>query len=415
MSCCGSAVCGKSCGRSYAGRIAYAILFFFFTIIGWVFREWAADIFDKWVPTIQECDDNSSGGTSCSGTVAVYRVSFGLVVFHILLSLIMIRVRTYGDFRVSLQDGWWSFKAFFLVGIILAAFWIPNSFFAVYGWFALIGAAFFLLCQVVLLIEFAYSLSSTWWNKYQDEENNLYYGLLWGILIICYGLSLVGTILMFVFYHGCDENIVFITFNFVFCLVLSALSCLPQVQEHNPQSGIAQAAIVTLYTTYLTYSALTSQPHEDCNPYIQNDGTYNAATIIGLIFALISIGYASFSVAAQIGYSSPEDNETALLPHEQLQQNTEDDDEPSDEEPVGYNFSIFHLIFVLGSFYLAMVLTNWQLFSVGHENGNAQVDTGVGPVWVKIATSWVSLLIYLWTMIAPCLFPDRDFGYGDYE
>lgn len=31
-------------------------------------------------------------------------------------------------------------------------------------------------------------------------------------------------------------------------------------------------------------------------------------------------------------------------------------------------------------------------------------------VWVKICSSWAGLLLYLWTLVAPLVLPDRDFS-----
>lgn len=31
-------------------------------------------------------------------------------------------------------------------------------------------------------------------------------------------------------------------------------------------------------------------------------------------------------------------------------------------------------------------------------------------VWVKICASWTGLLLYLWTLVAPLLLPNRDFS-----
>ena len=36
--------------------------------------------------------------------------------------------------------------------------------------------------------------------------------------------------------------------------------------------------------------------------------------------------------------------------------------------------------------------------------------TGLANMWVKAVTSWVMCLVYGWTLLAPSLFPDRDFG-----
>ena len=82
-------------------------------------------------------------------------------VFHGLMALLMIRVKNSSDFRAGIQDGWWLFKLVGIVGITVAAFFIPNEFFVVFGWIALFGAAGFIIIQLVYLIEFAYSWYTT--------------------------------------------------------------------------------------------------------------------------------------------------------------------------------------------------------------------------------------------------------------
>ncbi|RHY93708.1 hypothetical protein DYB35_001169 [Aphanomyces astaci] len=60
----------------------------------------------------------------------------------------------------------------------------------------------------------------------------------------------------------------------------------------------------------------------------------------------------------------------------------------------------FHLIMVVGAMYMAMVLTQWDTAS-GHEDGAA--------MWVHITSQWVSIAVYMWTLVAPYLVPDREF------
>lgn len=48
--------------------------------------------------------------------------------------------------------------------------------------------------------------------------------------------------------------------NLILCLLISVLSILPGVQERLPHSGLLQSSLVTLYTIYLTWSAVANNP-----------------------------------------------------------------------------------------------------------------------------------------------------------
>jgi hypothetical protein len=56
------------------------------------------------------------------------------------------------------------------------------------------------------------------------------------------------------------------------------------------------------------------------------------------------------------------------------------------------------------------VLTNW----VTYQANNSQSDprTGRTAMWIQAAGCWIAVLIYLWSLIAPKIFPNRDFGSG---
>jgi hypothetical protein len=54
-----------------------------------------------------------------------------------------------------------------------------------------------------------------------------------------------------------------------------------------------------------------------------------------------------------------------------------------------------------------MLLTGWG--SKGME-GKDIIDVGWPSVWVKIVSQWVTSVLYIWTMLAPMVFPDRDFS-----
>ena len=66
--------------------------------------------------------------------------------------------------------------------------------------------------------------------------------------------------------------------------------------------------------------------------------------------------------------------------------------------------------FVLGviSCWFAMAMTSWGSIKTG---GNvANPDAGSVSMWIIIASQWLVLALFLWTLVAPRLFPGRDFS-----
>merc|ERR1719150_2610608 len=75
---------------------------------------------------------------------------------------------------------------------------------------------------------------------------------------------------------------------------------------------------------------------------------------------------------------------------------------------VAYSWSLFHLMFALATLYIMMTLTNW--FHPSSSNIE-KFSANEGAVWVKIVSSWLCGALYLWTLVAPMILQDRDFGY----
>jgi hypothetical protein len=45
-----------------------------------------------------------------------------------------------------------------------------------------------------------------------------------------------------------------------------------------------------------------------------------------------------------------------------------------------------------------------------HSQDKDRIDIGWASVWVKTGALWLTSLLYVWTLVAPSLFPDRDFS-----
>uniref|UniRef100_A0A0E0DEE0 Uncharacterized protein n=1 Tax=Oryza meridionalis TaxID=40149 RepID=A0A0E0DEE0_9ORYZ len=55
----------------------------------------------------------------------------------------------------------------------------------------------------------------------------------------------------------------------------------------------------------------------------------------------------------------------------------------------------------------AMLLTGWTSAA---SDSSELMDVGWTTVWVRICTEWATAALYIWTLVAPLLFPDRDFS-----
>ena len=59
----------------------------------------------------------------------------------------------------------------------------------------------------------------------------------------------------------------------------------------------------------------------------------------------------------------------------------------------------------LASLYVGMLITNWKSASL--ITGNL-ISNDFG-FWVRLLISWLTALLYVWTLLAPRICPNRDF------
>lgn len=363
------------------------------------------------------------------GYKSVYRMCFAMTCFFFLFSAIMIRVRTSRDPRAALQNGFWFFKFLILVGITVGAFFIPDGTFnTVWFYFGAVGSFIFILIQLILLIDFAHSWNKIWVENAEEGNSKGWYAALLFFTVLNFALAFTAVVLFYVYYtqsDDCTEHKVFISLNLIFCIVISVVSILPKVQEAQPHSGLLQASIISLYTMYVTWSAMTNNPNRKCNPsllsLVSNVSTHessgedpghvqwwDAQAIVGLIIFLFCTLYASIrsSSNAQVnklmqteetGGSSGE----GVVGEDGVLRAVD-----NEEDGVTYSYSFFHFHLCLASLYIMMTLTNWYQ----PDTTTQAMKSSMPAVWVKMCSSWLGLALYLWTLIAPLIFPDRDFS-----
>lgn len=122
-------------------------------------------------------------------------------------------------------------------------------------------------------------------DNYTEKESRVWYCLLLSATGIQYILAVTAAVLLYV-YYDCALNNFFITFNLILCICVSIISILPVVQERIPRSGLLQSAVVTLYTMYLTWSALSNNPDHKCHTgdiFPSGNGNSKASYLMAII------------------------------------------------------------------------------------------------------------------------------------
>lgn len=445
--------CCPNSKNSTVTRLIYAFLLLLSTFVACIMLAPGMEVQLKKVPGF--CDEglhtrlpHINGFVNCDvmvGYRAVYRISFAMAVFFFIFSLLMLQVKTSKDPRASVHNGFWFFKIAAIVGLMVGAFYIPEGPFTT-AWFIIgtLGAFCFILIQLVLLVDFAHSWNESWVERMEEGNSRCWYVALLCFTSLFYILSITFVVLFYVFYtkpDGCAKNKFFISFNMILCIAVSIVSILPKVQEHQPRSGLLQSSIISLYTMYLTWSAMSNEPDRSCNPSLLNIITqitaptiapdnatvipattappkslqwWDAQSIVGLAIFVLCLLYSSIrsSSNSQVNKLTFSTSDNAILDDSVGTDGASVEDGNArrvmDNEKGGvqYNYAFFHFMLLLASLYIMMTLTNWY-----SPDADFKTMTSKWPaVWVKITSSWVCLLLYLWTLVAPLVLTNRDFA-----
>ena len=452
-----------NCNSSVATRVGYSIIFILNSLIAWLMRtRWAINALEKLTYDYLKMECPSG---KCYGVLAVHRFCFALSLFHVILGLFLIGVKDTRTNRASIQNGWWGPKFLLWISLVVVAFTIPNEFFIIWSnYIALVGASVFILVGLVLLVDFAHTWSETCLDKWEDSESNSWKYILLGSTLGMYLASIIITILLFVFFSGssCGLNTTFLSIHAVMILVITFLCVHPAVQDANPKSGLAQASMVTAYCTYLTASAIINRGESEatnCNPLGSGSVTSRSTTVVlGAIFTLLAIAYSTTRAATQskalvgknkkkveiqggeyealeqsidnvqdvsdVVTNQPKSNgdirtqallaavDAGSLPASALEEDNDqsdndddniakDDDNDDERKGTKYNYSWFHVVFILAAMYVSMLLTDWNKIKSGNDNetGDELVWIGRSPVamWVRMISSWLCYFIYIWS------------------
>lgn len=443
-SCCSSSLSslGSLTSSSLMVRITYALWLLFNSVVSWI--SMSANKSILW-------PGKSCTSTGECGFFTVHRLNFALGMMHLILAAIMVNIKSTKDARATLQNKAWTFKFIFYLLLIVLAYWIPNEFYIWFSrWVSVPSGFLFILIGVVLLVDFAHEWAETCIQHVEQEDENSGFWrklLIWSTSLMYSGSVIMMVVMFVLFCHdGCDMNRSSATINVILSLVVSVASIHPRVQEFNPKCGLAQSSMVSVYCTYLTMSAMASEPDDKlCNPLVRTSNTRKFSTVLGALFTFIAIAYTTTRAAANnalsvrsgaislydddVEYSGIGESrnqlrlqaikqaveegalpQSALLDYEAEQQRMlmHDGSASSEDDEfhvTKYNYSLFHFIFFLATQWIVILLT----IKVTQDDVGDFIPVGRTYFysWVKIISAWICYGLYGWTLFAPIIMPDR--------
>lgn len=384
------------------------------------------------------CDDHN-----CKGYWAVYRIAFSLSGFFLLMA-----VGTACRCAASeyLHRGFWFAKALLLLGIVAGSIFAPNEMFGYYAWVARFVAPLFLLYQIMLYIDFGYTLNAKLVQK--DDDAHLFCGcsndsgraykivnLVLAFALLVGSLTAIGVMYAAYPLEGCPFNTLAITTTLLFGLINTAIS-LSAVAEHG---SLLTSCLILAYTTWLCYAALSAFPVDACNPAfdpsreVTDEGSHVGMLIVSCLIAGVSIAYLAYRMGSRaIGanaFSGGESKAPAIEMANQgaggaggaggasagadqvtIQVAGAGDSAAADGITAPESYLRYHLTMFIISMYMSMLLTDWGVPGEHHSASGQTYSVGYASAWLQLGTNWVCSLLYFWTLIAVKACPNRDFG-----
>jgi len=373
----------KNMPPSNAGRNFNIIMTSLAMALALVFQYWISKHMDKlWIWTVDCSTGNSDYDEICRGNAMVYRFCLALSLYFLSMAIICKVDSTFMNAQMPT-------KFAILVGLIIACIFTPTYIHDLNGfaWLARIGAFLYVMIQQLVLIEVAYE-----WNaRLRDGDPvcgipGVVILLLYSVLAFC--ISIAAWVLMYIYFKGCPSNIAFITVT----IIITVICTLVQVFA-SEQGSLFTSSTFCMYATYICYSSVSINPATECNPMAYTSRN-TIQIIIGLVIVASAVAWACHSASSDVmSLSSNKENR---------EQPTEDNPDPSG------TYWKSNLMLVLISMYFGMVLTGWAIIRT--EGTIVSQQQGHVAMYLQICAQWIVMLLYLWTLIAPRLFPDRDFS-----
>lgn len=226
-------------------------------ILTWIMRDYGDDLLKR-LPELDGCkvgtNETGMDTSKCFGLAAVLRISFATALFHACHLVFLIKCKYEEDPRVIFHTACHGVKFLAWIGLVVAAFFMPDGFFKVYGEIARVASGLFLIFQAVVIIDWFYFLNEKMLDRHECK---------WPLIALSslsYGFSLTVTGVAFHYFAprgSCSTNIFWIVWTLLLGIVVTVIS----LSKWRPDNaGLFTSGAVFGYCSFLLVSALNSLP-----------------------------------------------------------------------------------------------------------------------------------------------------------
>ena len=401
-------------------KIIYIIFFALYTIIVFLF----SDFFGQ-TKLFQILSENAiffntifpcSTPSCLSHTLLnIFMEAYFYYHFSLFLIALCIKKDDYKSSLITIQRGHWGLKLIYISVLILLTMILPRWIHITMYYVSLIGSFIFILYSLISFLNFAAVINVKLIDKVDVERRCDPYVMTLLLISICgFSIAIGITLTIFIcFSHSATEkgdcsfkiwNIIFTLLNIVLSVIGVVVSLLPSVRLRKPTSGIFQSSIVAAYTSYLLLDSILSLPCEqidgcwevtDCNEQYSLMGNYELSAFGGILFTIIVIAYQTFRNSSEIAEMSFIDDK---LP--------DWTDDLTGEKHYNYSYWKYHLGFCFAVLFTMQNMSDWSY--VPYDGNDVIVSTSA--YFIKIIDCFICHVLYIWTLVAPIIFPERNFS-----
>mmetsp|Transcript_30893 Transcript_30893/g.88246 ORF Transcript_30893/g.88246 Transcript_30893/m.88246 type:complete len:417 (+) Transcript_30893:111-1361(+) len=327
-----------------------------------------------------------AGELACYSDQLVYRAeAAGVLVFLTLLAMAAGGCVEGASRSASVAK----FMAVLLIGFVLL--FVPNEILSVFGTAATAASAVFLTVQAVMLIDFAYTWNEVWFAKATEARRvapgsrrakQWEGGILTSSAVLA-ALSLVGVVCLFVAVADVGARSVAAV-----AWLLAAALLVVSITDTCEHGALLTSCVVMAYTTWLVWETLAMLPSGD-GPRLP---AWAALSVCGISLLSFSKGTGG---AASAAVDQESLTPSAGPPPGDAGSTAGTASEGASSPVVSKDFKIQCAVHVAAGIYITAALAP---------------KAGDVTYGLHIAATFLSLLLYGWSLVAPYVFPNRTFG-----